>query len=74
LKNYKILIEEISGDNNQKVSGKFNKDNMFNRIEKERLVDRTLYDLTSINECLVVSMHEYDTERGKSKVLITGQD
>lgn len=71
MKQYKILVKEIeeeSIDINHKDSEEINKNyTTSNIIEEDRLFDKALYDLTSITECLSVSMHEYDIERNKKE-------
>ncbi|EOC99365.1 hypothetical protein [Caldisalinibacter kiritimatiensis] len=38
-----------------------------NKIDEERLYDKAMYDLTSVDECLSICVHEYDIERNKKQ-------
>lgn len=71
MKEYRVLVEEIGTNQIDKEENfaieQDNNEPSINGINEERLNDKTLYDLTSINECLTVSMHEYDIERNKKQ-------
>lgn len=71
MKEYRVLVEEIGTnqiDKEKKLSiEQDNNGSSINRVDEERLNDKILYDLTSIDECLTVSMHEYDIERNKKQ-------
>lgn len=71
MKGYRVLVEEIGTnqiDKEKKLSiEQDNNESSINRVDEERLNDKILYDLTSIDECLTVSMHEYDIERNKKQ-------
>jgi len=71
LKEYRVLVEEIGTNQIDKEENfaieQENNEPSLNRNNEERLNDKALYDLTSINECLTVSMHEYDIERNKKQ-------
>lgn len=51
--------------NKQEELESFNKNYTPNSEMEEKLTDRDLYEFTSIDECLTVSIHEYNIERNK---------
>lgn len=71
MKGYRVLVEEIGTNQIDKEKNlsieQDNNESSINRVDEERLNDKILYDLTSIDECLTVSMHEYDIERNKKQ-------
>lgn len=68
MKEYKIFVEGIKDKPIESIEESTDETNDYvleDEIDEQRISDKTLYDLTSISECLTVSMHEYGIERNK---------
>ena len=63
----KINKKEDVCNNKNNLCSKSKAKNLNNEIDEERIIDKTLCELTSVEECLTVAMHEYNIERNKKQ-------